>query len=119
MTRTIRVPRSAPAIGNFRVARNATGFELRLVGLSTSRELTSAVIRFVGSGLDTTELRVSLAEPARVWYQSETSSRFGSQFALTLPFTVQGASNTIRSATLTISNAEGDSQPLSVEFPAP
>jgi len=119
MTRVIRVARSVPAISNLRMIRNTTGFELRLVGLSTSRELAAAVVRFVGSGIDTAELRVPLTEVARTWYESETSSRFGSQFALTLPFTVQGALNTISSASLTLTNAEGASQPLSVEFGAP
>jgi hypothetical protein len=100
------------------VIRNTTGFELRLVGLSTTRELTSAIARFIGDGLDT-EVRVPLTEVARAWYQSETSSRFGSQFALMLPFTVQGSSNAIRSATLTVTNAEGASQDLTVEFGSP
>ena len=118
MTRTIRVARSAPAIGNLRMVRTSTGFELRFVGLSTPRELTAASVRFIGTGLDT-EVRVPLTELARAWYQSETSSRFGSQFALTLPFTVQGSSNAIRSATLTVTNSEGASQSLTVEFDSP
>jgi hypothetical protein len=114
LSRSIRIARSAPAIRNLTVVRNATGFELRLTGLSNSRELTRATVRFAGTGLDTTEVNIGLADVASGWYKSAASAPFGGQFSLVLPFTVQGSLTAIESATLTVSNSEGGSAPLSV-----
>jgi hypothetical protein len=117
LSRSIRIARSAPAIRNLTVVRNTTGFELRLTGLSNSRELTRATVRFAGTGIDTTEVNIALTDVASGWYKSAASAPFGGQFSLMLPFTVQGSLNAIESATLTLSNSEGGSAPLSAGFP--
>ncbi|HTM47616.1 MAG TPA: Ig domain-containing protein, partial [Bryobacteraceae bacterium] len=116
LSRSVKVVRSAPIIRNLSVVRNANGFDLRLSGLSPSRELTRATVRWTGTGLDTTEVNVPLDSVANAWYRSTASAQFGSQFSLTLPFTVQGDVNAIQSATLTVSNAEGASSALTVDF---
>jgi len=61
---------------------------------------------------------IPLSDVASAWYKSAASSPFGSQFSLVLPFTIQGDSNAIQSATLTVSNSEGVSAALSATFPS-
>jgi hypothetical protein len=61
-------------------------------------------------------VNIPLDSASSTWYRSAASAQFGSQFSLALPFTVQGDSNTIQSATLTVSNSQGASSPLSVDF---
>ena len=116
LNRTIKVTRSVPAIRSMRVLRNSAGFELRVIGFSTSRDLAQATVRFTGAGLLTSELVVPLAELSSKWYQSAASAPFGSQFTLVLPFTVQGDPNAIQSVTLIITNAQGASAPGSSSF---
>src|SRR5262249_41228017 len=89
LDRTIKIPRSAPALRDLKLVRNANGFELRLTGFSTSREVTQADVRFNGTGLQTTQASIPLADLARTWYSSPASAPFGSQFSLILPFSVQ------------------------------
>src|SRR5207249_3343405 len=93
LNRTIAIAPSAPVIRNAKVVRNATGFEMRVSGFSTSKKVTQATVRFAGSGLQTTELAVPLQELAGNWYRSPASIPFGSQFSLVLPFTIQGNPN--------------------------
>ncbi|MEO7653330.1 MAG: putative Ig domain-containing protein, partial [Bryobacteraceae bacterium] len=116
LNRSIAIRRSVPAIRNLRAVRDSAGFELRLTGFSTSREVTQATVSFSGAGLQTTELVVPLTELSVRWYQSSASTPFGSQFALVLPFTVRGEPNAVRSATVTIHNAQGASSAARIDF---
>jgi len=113
LSRSINIMRSPPMIRNLTAVRSATGVELRMTGLSPSRELTRATVRWAGTGLETTEVNVPLDSVSVAWYRSSASAQFGSQFSLILPFTIQGDFNTIQSATVTLSNSEGASSPLS------
>src|SRR5262249_42686322 len=116
LSRSIRINPSPPSIRALKMVRSQTGFELQLIAFSTTREVTQAAVRFAGTGLQTTDVIVPLADPAKTWYQSAASMPFGGQFALTLPFTVQGSASAIQSATVTIGNAQGNSAAASVDF---
>jgi hypothetical protein len=113
------ISRSAPVIRSVRATRNATGLQVEIIGYATAREITSALFRFTpapGSSLQTTELSVQLADGAQRWYQSDASRPFGSQFTLTQQFNVQGDTSAISSVTVTMNNAQGQSQPASANF---
>jgi hypothetical protein len=117
LTQTIVIPRTAPSITGLRVTRTATGFNVVVTGFSTTREVTQGVFRFAGSGtLQTTELTVPLTATFNTWFQSAASSGFGGQFSLTIPFTIQGDTSTVNSVTVTLTNAAGNSQPLTATF---
>jgi len=119
MTRSIRILRSAPAIRSLRVVRTDSGFELRISGFSTSRELSQAVFRFTpppGRSLQTTDVTVPLTDSSRGWYEGTESARFGSQFTLVQPFTIRGDAGDLRSISVTLTNGSGTSDPASATF---
>jgi hypothetical protein len=113
------IARSAPVIRSVRATRNATGLQVEIIGYATAREIASALFRFTpapGSSLQTTELSVQLTDGAQRWYQSDASRPFGSQFTLTQQFNVQGDTSAISFVTVTMTNAQGQSQPASANF---
>ena len=117
--RVMRVNRAEPKIRAATLARTASGFEVRITGLATGRELASANVKFQaapGSDLETVELRVPLADLATRWYQDPAGAQFGSQFTLVLPFTVKGDPAAIESVTVTLVNQMGASQPATARF---
>lgn len=116
LTRTIRIPRSAPVIRGVRIVATGSGFNLEVTGFSTSREITQATFRFTGSNLGTTEVTVPVGPVFLQWYQSGQSAQFGSQFLLTQPFTVAGSTADITSVQVTLTNAVGTSQPATANF---
>ena len=59
---TARIAASAAGIRSVAVTRGANGFELQVVGLSDTRELTSATVRFRPG---TTEVTIPLTDGAR------------------------------------------------------
>jgi hypothetical protein len=69
-----------------------------------------------GSNLQTTQLTIPLSDLAASWYQSAASGRFGSQFTLVLPFTVQGNAAGIDSVSVTLVNKQGSSPGISANF---
>jgi hypothetical protein len=63
-----------------------------------------------GQTLQTTSLTVSLTSAAATWFQSSTSDQYGSQFILTLPFTVtDGSASAIGSISVQLVNDQGTS----------
>lgn len=110
-SRTIQIPRAAPVIRSAVLVRTSGGFEVRIVGFSTPREITQAVFRFrVASGatLQQSELSVPVENLFSRWYQDPAAARFGSQFLFTQPFTVQGGdANLVTPESVTLSNRSG------------
>jgi hypothetical protein len=85
-----------------------------ITGFATTREVQSAVFRFKpapGGSVGTPELTVDLTSSARQWFEDPASARFGSQFTLLQPFTLQGAANSIAGVSVTLSNSQGMSVP--------
>mgnify|MGYP000622147679 CR=1 FL=1 len=113
-TATVRA--AAPVISSVRATRTSTGIEVVVTGFSTPRAMTQAVFRFAPSGvgtLQTTELTVPLDTVFTTWYRSDASRSFGSSFSYTQPFTVTGNVAAIGSVSVTLTNAQGSSQPMS------
>ena len=92
-----------------------------LVGLSNTRELKQATVRFhaaPGSNLQTSEVTIALTDPAKSWFASGNSSAYGGQFTLTLPFSIVGGGTGVAdSVTLILSNTVGDSNESGASVP--
>ncbi len=116
---SVRVLRAVPSIRSVKLVRTSAGFEVWITGLANSRELSLATFQFTpaaGSNLQTTEVRLPLADAARQWYQDANSRLFGSQFTIVQPFTVAGNPNAVGGVSVTLANPQGSSQPASAAF---
>jgi hypothetical protein len=118
-SRTLHVLPAAPVTRTLQVVHTSGGFELHTTGYSTPCQLTQAVVQLTpsaGSNLQTTQLTIPLSDLAASWFQSAASGRFGSQFTLVLPFTVQGNAAAIDSVGVTLVNKQGSSPGISAKF---
>jgi hypothetical protein len=86
-------------------------------GFSTPREVTQASFSFTpapGKTLQNATLTIpNVGDAFTNWYQSPDSLQEGSQFRLTVPFTVQGNADDVASVSVTLTNSVGTSQPQS------
>jgi hypothetical protein len=115
--KALRVDRTAPVITSVRVNPVSGGFEVIVSGLSTTREVTSSTFQFtpaVGSRLDSSQVTIQTEAAARQWFGDTRSNAFGGQFTFTQPFTVQNA--TLSEVTVTLTNGQGTSQPVRARF---
>jgi hypothetical protein len=119
-TKTSTVNRRSPRITSLTIgSRTSSSFQLVMVGFSNIRNLAQGVFRFTGrpgTNLQTTSLTVDLSSAFAAWYQSAASAPFGTQFRLVLPFNVQGDINAIGSVSATLTNTEGTSEQVTVNF---
>lgn len=118
-SQTIQVMPAVPAIRSVSLVTTSTGFEVHITGLSNTREVSEADLRFqaaAGSSIQTSSLSVNLSASAKQWYQSAASVPFGSQFVLVLPFNVQGGVNSIASVSVILKNSVGNSTSASATF---
>ena len=114
---------SNPALGasitSVQVVRTSSGFDVRVRGLSTPRQVTQAVFTFTaaaGKSLQTTQVTLPVDSAFTTWYGNTSSNQFGSTFLYTQPFTVQGDVSAIASVSVTLTNAVGTSPPVSASF---
>jgi hypothetical protein len=119
--RQTRVNRMPPRILSAAAIPNESGFAIRIVGYSTSREMQRATFTFggaAGANLRTTEIPVEISQPFTTWYQDAASAAFGSTFEYVQPFQVQGDRSAIASVTVTLTNSSGSASfgPLNANF---
>jgi hypothetical protein len=115
--RTVRIDRTAPVITNVRLNNVPGGFEVLVTGFATTREVTSATFQFTpatGSRLEASQVTVQTEASAKQWFADTRSANFGSQFTFVQPFTLQNA--TLSEVTVTLTNAQGTSQPVRARF---
>ena len=113
-TATIQIGRTAPVIRTVTLVRNAGGFEVDIVGFSTTRDMTQATFHFnpaPNSNIPVLDFTVPLATLFTGWYQSSQATQYGSQFTYAQPFTVNGDTSAIASVTVTLTNTTGASSP--------
>ncbi len=119
-TVTTRVARAAPVITSAQVVRSGAGFEVRIIGYSTPRQVTSATFRFsvTGADLQTSEVTVSVDSAFSGWFGSAAAGPFGSEFRYVQPFTMSGDATAVTALTVTVtlSNATGTSASASGSF---
>jgi hypothetical protein len=100
------------------VAPTSGGFNIVVVGYATSREMVSATVTFTaaaGVSLSSSQASVPLAAVFTTWYQSTTSAAYGSNFSLTMPFTIANgtSTNSLTSVSVQLTNAQGSSTAVS------
>jgi hypothetical protein len=103
-------------VGTPAVTRTANSIQVTFNGYATPREVSSATFHFTGTGLQTSDLTVSLSSLMGGYFSDPQSVQFGSTFKYTQAFTVQGNASQITGVTITLTNAVGSSTPLSVTF---
>jgi hypothetical protein len=110
---SITVVQLPPVISGATVVTNSSGFQVEIAGFSNSRELTGASFHFTakaGQAIETSDMTVSLTGSASQWYSSSSSTSFGGQSLLVVPFRVmQGASNGLTSVSVQVQNSRGQS----------
>jgi hypothetical protein len=113
LTQAIQIAPAVPAISAVTASTTSSGFQVAITGYSNTREVSQAVLQFTpaaGQTLQTTSQTVSLTSAATTWFQSSASDQYGSQFILTLPFTVtDGSASAIGSVSVQLVNSQGTS----------
>ncbi len=120
ITQTLVIDAAAPLIlpGSVVMVRTATGFNVEITALSTQRSLTGGTVTFsIASGITNSGSATfaidNLAAVSSSWFQSAQGRTEGGGFKLTLPYTLEGDFNNISSVQVTLSNARGNSTPVS------
>ena len=116
---TAQVTSAAPVLRTVIVTRATDAFSVQIVGLSNTRELASATVRFVpsaGSNVQTSAVTIPLAEAAGAWFGSAGSDAYGGQFTLTLPFSVSSGTAALDSVVVVLTNQVGSSQEATAPY---
>lgn len=124
-THVIQVERAAPQVLSVTLSQTSTSaLSVIVTGFSTARSVRQINLTFTpvtGETLATTSLTINAETAFDAWYASSTSVAFGSQFSVTIPLqlsgqtrTVTGLVNAIQSISVSLSNAIGASNQVSV-----
>jgi subtilisin family serine protease len=109
---TLTVQPSAPVITSVQTVRTSSGFQVKITGYSTTREMVQAAFAFTAAAnatLATSSIMVPLGASFSSWYSEAASSQFGSQFLYTQFFTVQGDANAVGAVSVALINSAGAS----------
>ena len=109
----IRVNSTPPVITSVQATRAGSALTIVITGYTPTREVSQAIFHFnpaSGANLQTTDLTVPVASLFAPWLQG--NQVLGSQFQFTQSFNVQGDTQAIASVTVTLVNAQGNSQPV-------
>jgi hypothetical protein len=88
------------------------GLTVTVIGYSTTRDMVSGDFTFApatGSTLAQSDIQVQLGPAFSTWYQNSSSNAFGSQFQLTIPFTVSRNAADVISVIVKLTNSFGTS----------
>jgi len=105
------IAKSAPAIQSVTFSNTGGGLTVTVTGYSTTRDMTSGTFTFApatGSTLAQNTVTVPLSSAFTTWYQNSASNAFGSQFKLTVPFTVSSNAAGVASVSVTLTNSVWD-----------
>jgi hypothetical protein len=117
------IPSEAPVLETAVVGnQTANSFDLVLTGYSTNRNLSALNVTFTaatGFNIQTSIPAIDLSQGSTAWFSSTASEAFGGQFAISMPFTLQGSVpkgdsliESIATVTATVSNSVGTSNSL-------
>jgi hypothetical protein len=121
------VPSSAPQLSAVNITQTSqSGFTLQVTGVVTSLALTSLEFDFTavsGFNLSSSKVVVNVSSTAAAWFQSSSSTSFGGQFFVTVPFSLASSVTSttssltaIQSVTVTATNPLGTSNGVSTQF---
>ncbi|HLH40156.1 MAG TPA: hypothetical protein VKX39_13485 [Bryobacteraceae bacterium] len=111
-----------PFISNVSFTTTPGAVTVVITGFSSTRDVASAVFNFAPSSnatinesnnMSNPNLSVSTSPQFEAWFNSTTSYATGSEFTLTVPFSVSGNSADIVAVTVTLINSKGASTPVS------
>jgi hypothetical protein len=114
-----------PLIASVKIASAGSGsFQVIVDAISTPRDLTLAELVFTpasGTALNgatsfTGDSGIKLAAPASDWFSSTKPAEGvanGGSFELTIPFTYSGDASALGNVTVTLTNSQGKSDPMS------
>lgn len=121
----IAVRPSPPRVRSVQLGtRTATSFTILITGYAPTRSVNQMAFQFApfvdpndkDLKLDTTSLNLSVDGSFNAWYQSTASQAFGSLFTATVTFNVRGNVDAIQSVAVTLGNALGTSNSVSVNL---
>jgi hypothetical protein len=118
----LTIAKSAPVIlpQGVTVTPTSGGFNIVVVGYATSREMVSAAVTFTAAAGVTlaggsSQATIPLATVFTTWYTNSASAAYGSNFSLTMPFTIANgtSTNSLTSVSVQLTNAQGSSASMS------
>jgi len=115
---TARVERATPVITRAQLTRSSGGFSIQVTGYATSREVAQATFTFTATGgntLQSSQVTVPVDTVFSQWYQSATIATYGSQFTMTVPFTVTGDANAVAPQSVSLTNRVGTSAAAQIQ----
>jgi hypothetical protein len=120
--KTTVIPQGPPQLRSVRVNGTASTagsstIQLLISGYSTTRTVSQLAFQFAGAtgtNVTTSALTSDVSSAFTSWYANPGSKVFGSQFTVTIALTVTGDPNALQSISVTASNSQGTSQPVSV-----
>jgi hypothetical protein len=81
--------------------------------------MVSAAVTFTaaaGVTLASSQATISLSSVFTTWYADPTSAAYGSNFSLTMPFTIANGTNPLTSVSVQLTNAQGNSTTASATY---
>lgn len=115
-TKTYSTNPTVPFISQVTLEQTPGGVTVVVTGFSSTREVASGTFTFApatGRSISNPTLTVPLSSAYATWYSNTASNAFGSEFKLTMPFPVQGQAGNIVAVTVTLTNGQGASTPVS------
>jgi hypothetical protein len=116
-TATLTNNPTVPFISTVTFSQTPGGVTVVVNGFSSTRDMVNGLFTFAPASnatIATNNLTVSLSSAFLTWYQSTASNQYGSEFTLTVPFSVaNGAAADLVSVTVTLTNSKGNSNPVS------
>jgi Putative Ig domain len=114
----INIPKSSPVITNVTLSNTGGSLTVTVAGYSPTRDMVSGNFTFSpasGSTLTQSEVTVQLGSAFTTWYQNTASYAYGTEFLLTMPFTVSGNAADVTSVAVTLTNSFGTSSAASAQ----
>jgi hypothetical protein len=93
---------------------------VQAIGFSSERRVTDAQFGFdvrSANGMERVNLTKVVEPEFSSWYQSSTSTPFGSTFLFEQMFAIQGDSNAVEGVTLTLANGQGSTTSARIPIP--
>lgn len=115
-TRSFTTNPGVPFISTVQFSQTTGALSVVVTGFSSTRDMVSGSFQFAPSSnatLAQPTVTVQLASAFTTWYQNPDSNASGSEFTLTVPFSVQGDGLDIVAVTVTLTNSKGTSNPVS------
>ncbi len=118
---TLTVPATPPVITQLGVTTTSSSIQLNVAGFDPTRSVSQATFTFLGPTgniINPGPISISVAAPFSAYFSSPAAQAVGSQFLLTVTFSVTGNISDISAVQVSLSNSEGTSAPQTLQFSA-